>query len=156
MESEETMEQTELDELVSDNHLQMLKAAIPYISATQQQVLSLYVKALELSNTFQLIRKEESQTVGICSIDEQKKNTSEMLNAMKRYCTDTEREILDLFTNFMSAFHMYSAYNEQMSKEGKASSPDNTKSAVDTLKNLLSPEQKNMFDTYSTILSSIK
>ena len=117
MENLEGVSMTELDALVSDNKMQMLKAALPYISATQQQVLSIYVKVLELNNTIQLVHKEESRKVGICSVSEQKRNTTEMLNTIKRYCTDAEKEMIDLFMNFFSAFRMYNTYQELMPKE---------------------------------------
>lgn len=150
-------ELTEIDALVSDNHLQMLKAAIPYTSASQQQVLSVYCKVLELSNTFRLVQKQESKTLGICSISEQKKNTNEMLNAMKKYCTDSEREMLDLLMNFLSAFHIYHSYQESMPKDGESAESQNAQNrTMDALKNMLTPEQKSMLDTYSSILSSAK
>lgn len=161
MDNSENIRITELDALVSDNKMQMLKAAIPYISATQQQVLSIYVKVLELNNTIQLVHKEESKTIGICSVSEQRKNTTEMLNAIKCYCTDTEKEMIDLFMNFFSAFRMYNTYQELMprenTKESKAKNGGNEGiNPMDALKGMLTPEQKSMLDTYSTLLSSIK
>lgn len=150
-------ELTEFDALVSDNHLQMMKAAIPYIPISQQQALSVYIKFLELANTFKLVQKKETQTLGICSVSEQKKNTTEMLNAIKQYCTDAEREMIDLLMNFFSAFHIYHSYQEFMPKDGTNNSGEQTSgNPVDMLKNMLSPEQKSMLDTYSTILSSVK
>ncbi len=161
MENLEGVSMTELDALVSDNKMQMLKAALPYISATQQQVLSIYVKVLELNNTIQLVHREESRKVGICSVSEQKRNTTEMLNTIKRYCTDAEKEMIDLFMNFFSAFRMYNTYQELMPKEN-TKEPRVQKeqkegiNPMEALKSMLSPEQKSMLDTYSTLLSSIK
>lgn len=151
-------ELTEFDDLICDHHLQILKAAIPYFPAHGQQILSLYAKSLELSNTMQLLRREESQTVGICSISENKKNTSEMLNTIKKYCTDSEREMLDLFMNFFSAFRMYHSYQELFPREGQNANTSRESSAnpMDALKNMLTPEQKTMFDTYSSLLSPSK
>lgn len=146
----ENLELTEFDAVVSSHQLQMLKAAIPYISASQQQVLSIYVKIMELTNTFQLVQKKEVQSLGICSVSSQKKNVSEMLNSMKRFCTDEEKEMIDLLFNFLSAFRIYNSYKEIVPQENgkKEGGP------MDAIKNMLSPEQKNMFDTYSSILSS--
>lgn len=144
-------ELTDFDSVICDPHLQMLKAAIPYISANSQQFLSLYVKSLELSNTIKLLNRKETQSVGICSISESKKNTTEMLNAIKKYCSESEREMLDLFMNFFSAFRMYHSYRELFPGENT----DNS-NPMDMLKTMLSPEQKSMFDTYSSILNSAK
>lgn len=153
-------ELTDFDSLICDPHLQMLKAAIPYIPANGQQVLSLYVKSLELSNTMKLLQRKETQSVGICSVSENKKNAGEMLNAVKKYCSDSEREMLDLFMNFFSAFRMYHSYrelfpNEGTDKDGKPVSQESP-NPMDALKSMLSPEQKNMFDTYSSLLNSVK
>ena len=145
MENLEGVSMTELDALVSDNKMQMLKAALPYISATQQQVLSIYVKVLELNNTIQLVHKEESRKVGICSVSEQKRNTTEMLNTIKRYCTDAEKEMIDLL---MPKENTKEPRVQKEQKEGI--------NPMEALKSMLSPEQKSMLDTYSTLLSSIK
>lgn len=153
-------ELTDFDSLICDPHLQMLKAAIPYIPASGQQVLSLYVKSQELSNTMKLLQRKETQSVGICSISENKKNTAEMLNAIKKYCSDSEREMLDLFMNFFSAFRMYHSYRELFPNEGTGKGGENAShespNPMDTLKSMLSPEQKNMLDTYSSLLNSVK
>ncbi len=154
-------ELTEFDGLICDHHLQMMKAAIPYMPAYGQQILSVYAKSLELSNTLRLLNREGSRSVGICSISENKRNTAELLNAIKKYCTDSERELLDLFMNFFSAFRMYHTYRElfpgETPPEDKDSPPDNSGvSPMDALKSMLSPEQKNMLDTYSSLLSSTR
>ena len=69
-------ELTEFDGLIRDHHLQMMKAAIPYMPAYGQQILSIYAKSLELSNTLKLLNREGSRSVGICSISENKRNTT--------------------------------------------------------------------------------
>lgn len=145
-------ELTDFDSLICDHHLQMLKAAIPYLPSQGQQFLSVYAKSMELSKTLSLLHKENVQSVGICSISENKKNTSDMLNAIKKYCTDSEREMLDLFMNFISAFRMYNSYKEFF----PAQNNDNNSHPMETLKSMLTPEQKAMFDTYSSILSAQK
>ncbi len=151
----ESFELTPFDSLVSDNQLQMLKAAIPYVANSHQRVLSLYVKFLEFSNTFQLVHATESQTLGICSIEEPKRNSREMLNAISQYCGDGEREIIELLTNFISAFQMYNNYQETPRSSGE-SERRSQPSPMDVVKNLLSPEQQVMLDTYSTLMASVR
>ena len=46
--------QTVLDEIVTDDNRQMLKAFIPYLPFRGQQFLSVYTKASELINTLSL------------------------------------------------------------------------------------------------------
>ena len=45
---------TDLDYLVGDHHLQMIKAALPYLNVTEQRAVSLFVKFQELRRTFEL------------------------------------------------------------------------------------------------------
>lgn len=152
-------ELTDFDSLICDSHMQMLKAAIPYISANGQQILSIYVKSLELSKTMKLLHKKETQNIGICSVSDSKRNPTEMLNAIKKYCSDSEREMLELFMNFSSAFRMYNSYrelfpNEASEKENGTFSQESTKNPMDFLKSMLTPEQQSMLDTCSALFNT--
>lgn len=48
---QETIAQTMLDQLVTDENSQMLKALIPYLSFSGQRILAAYAKTQELCNT---------------------------------------------------------------------------------------------------------
>ena len=54
---------TDLDYLTGDHHLQMMKAALPFLNVPQQRTLSMFVKIQELKNTFQLF--EDGQTAAM-------------------------------------------------------------------------------------------
>ena len=60
---------TDLDYLVGDHHLQMIKAALPYLNVTEQRAVSLFVKFQELRRTFELFENEEVAAMGICSLE---------------------------------------------------------------------------------------
>ena len=47
---QETIAQTMLDQLVTDENSQMLKALIPYLSFSGQRILATYAKTQELCN----------------------------------------------------------------------------------------------------------
>lgn len=152
-------ELTDFDSLICDSHMQMIKAAIPYISVSGQQLLSIYIKTLELSKTVKLIQRKDSQGVGICSVSDNKKNPAEMLNAVKKYCSEGEREMLDLFMNFFSAFRMYNSYREifpngSPDKSSDTVPQDSAANPLDTLKSMLTPEQQSMLDTYSALFNT--
>ena len=51
---QEFISQTALDQMVSNDQAQMLKAAIPYLPPRGQQVISIYTKVQELSNALAL------------------------------------------------------------------------------------------------------
>ena len=100
---------TPFDHMVSDNQLQIIKAAIPYLSSREQQFFSVYVKYIELEHTLKLVSDSNSNVLSSCSIGENPHSTSDMLTAIKQYCTEIEKEIIDLISNFLSAYQMYHA-----------------------------------------------
>ena len=51
---EELYQATEFDQQTTSHRLQIIKAALPYMSVRQQKMLSVYVKIQELTNTFHL------------------------------------------------------------------------------------------------------
>ena len=58
---------TDLDYLIGDHHLQMIKAALPFFDVPQQRAVSVFVKFQELKKTFELFETEEVASMGICS-----------------------------------------------------------------------------------------
>ena len=84
MEREE-LKFTELDYLIGDHHLQMIKAALPYVQVSQQKFLSLLVKGNELMRTLELFQEGPEGEMGICSVEQDKISPIEMLNAGEVY-----------------------------------------------------------------------
>lgn len=56
--NEEQISQTLLDQMVSSDRGQMIKAAIPYLPPKGQQIFSVYEKRLNLSIRFLFLAKE--------------------------------------------------------------------------------------------------
>ena len=77
---------TDLDYLIGDHHLQMIKAALPYLGVQEQKAISLFVKAQELRKTVELFETEEVASMGICS---------------RPYGNPMERDMIDMAQNFM-------------------------------------------------------
>ena len=50
---------TPLDSMVCQDSVQILKAAIPYLNGSGQQIVSVYAKALELMNTITYFKKNQ-------------------------------------------------------------------------------------------------
>ena len=65
---------TDLDYLIGDHHLQMIKAALPYLGIPEQRAVSLFVKAQELRKTIELFETEEVASMGICSLEKKEQN----------------------------------------------------------------------------------
>ena len=45
---------TDLDYLIGDHHLQMIKASLPYLGVPEQKAISLFVKVQELRKSVEL------------------------------------------------------------------------------------------------------
>ena len=84
---------TDLDYLIGDHHLQMIKASLPYLGVPEQKAISLFVKAQELRKTMELFETEEVATMGICSLDRPQGNGSlrDMLKAIRPYGNPMEQ-----------------------------------------------------------------
>lgn len=146
---------TDFDMVVSAKELQIMKAAIPYIPTSEQKFISIYVKFAELMKTLQLFRNSKEDSVGICSVPEESRNPTAMLNAIKCYLDDNERETIDLLTNFVSASSIYSNFKKQNESNGDSNSKGNNMDMMSMFKSMLSPEQSAMFDTYSSVFSGL-
>jgi len=150
----ETPGLTPFDNMVSDNQLQIIKAAIPYLSNRQQQFFSVYVKYIELDHTLKLVGNSGSNALSACSVGEEQHSTADMLSAIKQYCSDKEKEMIDLISNFLSAYQMYHAYQELMPQEKGSQKKENSPSMADTLKGMLTPEQQSVLGTCMKLFPS--
>lgn len=112
MNQESKLSMTELDYLTASPHLQMIKAALPYIHLTEQRFFSLMVKVQELARTVQLFSQGEDGAVGICSLEGDSSSPVDMLNAMKPYANAQEQDFIDLAINFMQGGNLYQAYRQ--------------------------------------------
>ena len=56
---EQPLKLTDLDYLTGDHHLQMMKAALPYMNVPQQRIFSTVIKIRELQRTINLFRDEQ-------------------------------------------------------------------------------------------------
>ncbi len=97
---------TDLDYLIGDHHLQMMKAALPYLNVPEQRMMSMLIKVQELKRTFELFQDEEVATMGICSIDHDASSTrpgkiKEILGAIRPYGNPAEQEFIDLAKNLL-------------------------------------------------------
>lgn len=126
---------TDLDYLVGDHHLQMIKAALPYLNVPEQKAISVMVKFQELKRTYNLFKDEEVASMGICSLEHPARSGSvrDMLNAIKPYGNPSEREMIDMAQNLM---------------EGQT--------PMDQLMRLLSPEQQSRFETVQMMMQAFQ
>jgi len=153
MNDNDILQLTELDNLVSKNQLQMIKAAIPYISVNEQRLFSVFVKAKELMNTVSLCEESADNSIGICSLETEETSPVDMMNAMKKYASEPERDFIDLVTNFLEASNLYQSYVKDTETPPHPFTPK--LSIMDLLMNMLNPEQQSMFETYQMLMQTM-
>lgn len=120
---ENRMQQTMLDQLVTDERSQMLKAAIPYLPPGGRSVFAVYAKFLELTHTMRLFSDASRNTpfpadtqmsgsdqLHAASVEDS--GPVEMLQDISRYCTGATREKLDSLMNLVVMIQMMQIMNE--------------------------------------------
>ncbi|MFP3154520.1 hypothetical protein LQZ18_08855 [Lachnospiraceae bacterium ZAX-1] len=106
MENEPDIQMTSFDTMVQSRQMQMLKAAIPYINLAQQRMLSVYVKYLELQRTMQIFGSPQT-SLQMCSVTDRNEAPIQMLNDIRVFCNDTEKESIDMIMSFLQMFSTY-------------------------------------------------
>ena len=105
---QELISQTALDQMVSSDQTQLIKAAVPY-PPSARQIISLYTKLEELSNTMALFSSERAD-MQICE------NTAadpvEMLQDIRRFSYGKSRQKVDQLTNMLILVQMLQILNE--------------------------------------------
>ena len=126
---------TDLDYLIGDHHLQMIKASLPYLGVPEQKAISLFVKAQELRKTMELFETEEVASMGICSLDrpQGKGSLRDLLKAIRPYGNPMEQDIIDMAETLM---------------EGQT--------PMEQLRRFLTPEQQSRFETMEMIVTAMQ
>lgn len=126
---------TDLDYLIGDHHLQMIKASLPYLGIPEQRAVSLFVKVQELRKTIELFETEEVASMGICSLEKTEKNTSirDLLKAIRPYGNPSEQDMIDMTQAFMDG-----------------------QTPMEQLRRFLTPEQQSRFETMQMIMTAFQ
>ncbi|EXG86292.1 hypothetical protein [Lacrimispora sp.] len=108
MNNEQNIRANDLDSLIGDNHLQMMKAALPYMSVSQQRFMSYFVKINELRRTINLFEEGEVAAMGLNSSRERERNNNplDMLNTIKSFANPAEQDLIDLIINFSQGLRL--------------------------------------------------
>lgn len=108
--------QTALDQMVGSDTGQLMKAMIPYLPPKGQQMLSVYTKARELSNTLALF--SSAPEMQICEAPQTASSPIDMLDDIRRFCYGDSRRKLDQMVNVMSMIQMLKIMNDDPDQKG--------------------------------------
>lgn len=143
MNDEHDLKLTDLDYLTGSHHLQMMKAALPFMEVPEQKMMSLFVKFNELQRTISLFNREEVASLGICSVGPPppKRSPMDMLNAIRPYGNSAEQDLIDLISNFMGNGRPGGSFQG---------------SPMEQIKGFLPPEQQSRLDTMQLMMQAMQ
>ena len=139
--SEKELKLTDLDYAIASHHLQMLKAALPYMGISQQRTMSMFIKFNELKRTMDFFNENDEGMMSVCSLNTSHASPSDMLEAIKPYANQKEQEVLDIISRLKSG---------RKGREQKRSSI-----APEQLISLLPPEQQSKLETIQLMMQTL-
>lgn len=111
--------QTPLDEMVSSETSQMLKASLPYLPPKAQQFLSIYLKTKELQNTAAMFSSRNMKQQQIQAAELPVTDPTEMLQDLRRFCGPKSRRKMDELLNVLTMAQMFQIMNEHPDEKGE-------------------------------------
>lgn len=108
MDTDTLQTMTKFDSILQNRRLQMMKAAIPYLSKDSQKFFSILTKYLELIKTVEL-NYDDNSALSMCSVTEgnQKTKTLSFLQEIRPFCNLAEAETVDMFIDILQMYETY-------------------------------------------------
>jgi len=138
--NEKDLKLTDLDYAIADHHMQMLKAALPYMKIAQQRSLSMFIKWNELVRTMNFFSENDEGMMSICSLDEDHTSPSDMLEAIRPYADLKEQDMIDFLSKIL---------NLRQNKENRANY------SMEQWLSILPPEQQSRYETLQMIMQTL-
>lgn len=144
---------TPFDEITEPRQLRFLKLLLPFLPASNQRILGVFIKFLELQHTIQVFRHTADSVFFQFSNQNRTtlNNPSALLEAMIPYLSSEELQTANTFRSAMSMMEMMQAFSQQ---NGNSES-DTGFNPMDFMMGMLSPEQQDLFQTYQTMFSDL-
>ena len=102
---------TALDQIANQNHLQLIKAVLPYIQPGSQRTLSVCIKVMELQNILQFYAHGD-YCVNACSVSGETPQLLDVLTDIRNYCDPGEQEMIDQCIQLLTAMELYSMFSQ--------------------------------------------
>ncbi len=110
MDQQKNTPMTDLDQMVSDDQIQILKAAIPYVSSSGQRLLSIYSKVRELQNTLTLFPQKNAD-MRICGTNADMQPL-DILNEIRPFCSGPAQERIDQIIQMFAMLQMLELFQD--------------------------------------------
>ena len=137
---------------------------IPYLPPSNQRMLAVYVKFMELQQTFSFFQNFRSD-LHSCAFEKEVSSPSDILEELRPFLRKSDCEMIDQIQNMLSAMEIAASF-QNMTKESSSkqscsdASSDSSSSTPASdlsmlLQGMLSPEQQNLFETYRDLSSDV-
>lgn len=104
-----TISPTTLDQMITDDRSQILKAAVPYLPKRNQPFFSILAKTMELSNVITLF-SNHSYDMQIQSVPSES-STLDVLNEIGEHCSGAFRDRIGQITRMFSMLELIQTLN---------------------------------------------
>ena len=142
------------DALYTNNQIQKLKVLLPYIEPSMQKHLAVYIKYMELQYTLTYTRKHPTTLCGCGLSQPEKPDLRKLCKELSLYSSPEEIRQLEQVENMLQTFETVQEMTQTMSAMQEIF-PDmhmdsgDSAPMMDMLMNMLTPEQAEMYRTFS-------
>lgn len=149
MEEKPTDKLTPFDKLISSSDLQLMKLIIPYTPLSNQHILAIFVRFLELHRTINFFQHSQ-QNVHTQTFEKSFSSPLDIVDEIRPYLSEEEKNSLDSILNVFNMMQMLQAM-AKMTSQNDEQSDTAAFDPKDMVKEMLTPEQQEMFQMYSTM-----
>lgn len=101
---------TMIDQVANQNHLQLIKAMLPYLPPANQKSLCFCIKLMELQNISAFYHSHTC-----CAQSLETAGPAEILGDIRNYCDESEQVVIDQLLQTLSMLELYSAMAQSTS-----------------------------------------
>lgn len=110
---------TELDQIANRNHLQLIKAILPWLPPEKQKTFSVLIKLMEVRNVLSFYGKPQGNLRACGASGKEPHDLVDILSNVREYCEGAEQEMIDQALQMVSMMELYSIFAQQEnSQEG--------------------------------------
>ena len=165
---------TAFDTLFTTNHIQMLKILMPYFDPPMRKQLVVYIKYLELRYALSYFDSHSHELYGCAEgyghpldgadpFGKEEFNIGKICSELLPYCTNDEKQKVEQISGLFRSMEMYKEMSQtfEVMKDlmpdfpldsapdsGGSGSKEQGNGIMEMLMNMLSPEQKAMFEMF--------
>lgn len=121
MPDQDTFPMTPLDQMLTSESLQIIKAAVPYAPPHIQQILSVCAKLQELKTALTLFPRSES--LQAMSADPPKVSAADMLSEISRFAVGSSRDSMESLSRALNTVQILQTMQTEESPDGCPAEP---------------------------------